>query len=78
MDVLFYRGYEMQAAPNQLADSGEWTTEVLIFVLGEKSRHFSAGKIFATRPEAVAHCLELEKQEVDRKLDSGGGDKAQK
>ena len=73
MDVLFYRGYEIQAAPNQLADSGEWTTEVLIFLLGEKSRHFSAGRSFATRPEAVAHCLEFGKQKVDGKLDNGGG-----
>jgi len=68
MDVFPYNGYEIHAAPYQLADTGEWTINIYIFRdhgSRLRSRQFSAGNCFESRDEAVAHCFNFGKQIID-------------
>ena len=73
MDVFSYKGYEIHAAPYQLADSGEWTINIHIFHdRGDeiRTRPFSAGNSFKTRDEAVAHCFNFGKLIIDGKSEN--------
>jgi len=73
MDVLSNNGYEIHAAPYQLADTGEWTINIHIFHDRRneiRSRPYSAGGSFKTRKEAVAHCFNFGKQIIDGKSDN--------
>lgn len=73
MDVLSYKGYEIHAAPYQLADSGEWTINIHLFHdRGDeiRTRPFSAGNSFKTRDEAVVHCFNFGKLIIDGKSES--------
>ena len=73
MDVLSYKGYEIHAAPYQLADTGEWTINIHIsrdHGNEIRSRQFSAGNRFETRDEAVAHCLDFGRQIIDGKSEN--------
>lgn len=68
MDVVQYKGFEIQASPYQLADSGEWKVNLRIFRHREsesRSRNFSAGNSYKTREEAIAHCFQYGKQIID-------------
>lgn len=68
MDAVQYKGFEIRAAPYQLADSGAWQVNLHIFrhLEGEtKSRNFSAANTYKTREEAVMHCFQLGKQIID-------------
>ena len=45
MDGVTYKGYEIRAVPHQLADSGEWTVNIVILKHRSDqvaSRQFSA------------------------------------
>ena len=58
MNRMRYNGYEIRAVPHQLADSGEWTVNVVISKHRTDpvaSRQFSAGEKFRTRQEAIQH-----------------------
>lgn len=73
MDVLSYKGFEIHAAPYQLADTDEWSMNIHIFHhRGDetRSRQFSAGNCFKTRGEAVAHCFDFGKQIIDGKSEN--------
>lgn len=73
MDALSYKGYEIHAAPYQLADTGEWTVNIHIFHdhgAEIRSRQFSAGNCFKTREEAVAHCFNFGRQIIDGKSEN--------
>ena len=70
VQTIFYKGYEIHAAPYQVADTSEWTVNIHIFHDrgGEmRSRQFSAGNCFKTRKEAVAHCFNFGRQIIDGK-----------
>ena len=68
MEVIPYKGYVLKAAPYQLADTGEWTTRVVICRdAGDSTieKPFSAGNTFETREKAIAHSLNFGQQIVD-------------
>lgn len=71
MESLKYKGYEIRAAPYQLADSGEWTVDILIVRdTGPEITHkkFGAGNRYKTKEEAVQHCFNFGKQIIDGKV----------
>ncbi|TKB63528.1 MAG: hypothetical protein E8D48_04480 [Nitrospira sp.] len=71
MDTIQYKGFEIQAAPYQLDDSGEWQVNLHIFRHREhesRSRKFSAGSSYKTREEAMANCFQFGKQIIDGQL----------
>lgn len=68
MDVITYKGFEVRAAPYQLADNGEWQINLYILRQGEsetKARNFSAANSYKTLEEAVQHCIQFGKQIID-------------
>ncbi|MBI3603024.1 MAG: hypothetical protein HY205_01050 [Nitrospirae bacterium] len=68
MDVLSYKGFEIQAVPLQSPDSGKWRINIQIVrhnADGVKSGNFSAGDSYLTREEAVKHCFQFGKQIID-------------
>lgn len=71
MDVLPYKSLEIEAVPEQLADTGQWTTSLFIRRIdsdGTGWRQFSANNCFSTREEAVANCFNLGKLIIDGKM----------
>lgn len=73
MTSIEYKGYEIRAVPYQLAESGEWTVDILIVKdtgTQVKHRKFSAGNRYKTRDEAAQHCLNFGQQIIDGKVQS--------
>lgn len=71
MDSIQYKGYEIEAVPHKLADSGVWSTDIAIVrdgVSERKCRNFGVSKTHKTREEAVQHCFNLGKQIIDGKV----------
>lgn len=71
MTSIEYKGYEIRAVPYQLADSGEWTVDILIVRdtgTEVKHRKFSASNTYETKDNAVRHCFNLGKQIIDGKV----------
>lgn len=71
MDVVSYKGFEVKAAPYQLAESGEWTLNLCITLHKASEtleRNFSAGDRFKIREEAVSHCHNFGRLIVDGKV----------
>jgi len=63
-----YKGFELTACVEQLANSGAWTTRVLITKhLGNETREkfCSAANVFQDKTEAELHSIEFGKQIVD-------------
>ena len=70
MDSMTYNGYEIRAVPYQLADSGEWTINIIILKHHSDqvaSRPFTASNRFKSRDEAVKHCFFFGQQIIDGK-----------
>lgn len=73
MDSLFYKGYRIQAAPYQLADSGEFTVNISIWHNTGRAvniRNFSAANTFKTKEEAIQHCINFGRQIIDGKFEN--------
>ena len=73
MNSLPYKGYLIEAAPYQLADSGEFT--IHISILHDTGgainiRGFDAANSFKTEDEAIWHCLEFGRQIIDGKIEN--------
>ena len=71
MASIGYKGYEIQAVPYQLADSGNWTLEILIVRhtgTEIKLRKFGGNNRFKTKDEAVQYCFNFGKQTIDGKV----------
>lgn len=69
--ATYYKGYEIRAAPYQLADSGKWEVNGCIFRdHGDEVRlkEFSSANSFKALEEAIACCLYACKQIIDRKI----------
>ena len=70
MSTMEYKGYEIRAVPYQLADSGDWTLDILIVRdTGQEIKHrkFSGSNRYKTNSEAVQHCFNFGKQIIDGK-----------
>lgn len=70
MDEIQYKGYTIQAMPNQLADTKHWSVEIVLSKMGGGSaveKQFSVGNTFPTEEEAKKHCLEFGRQIIDGK-----------
>lgn len=73
MNSIEYKGYEIEAVPVQLAESGEWTININIFLhRGSKTtkKNFSAGNTFRTKDEAIQHSFQFGKQIIDGQSDN--------
>ena len=72
-DMIEYNGYEIEASPYQLADSGSWTTNINIWKhKGAQSvlRNFSASNVYPTKEEAVKHCFDFGMKIIDGKIEN--------
>jgi hypothetical protein len=68
MTKLHYKGFEINAVPYQLADTGHWTVHIFIWKhRGHESteREFSAANTFENKEDAIKHCLNFGKQIID-------------
>jgi hypothetical protein len=73
IQIATYEGYKIHAAPNQLADTGEWTLNIGIFHdhgNEMRLRKFTAANSFKTRDKAVAHCFNFGKQIIDGRFEN--------
>ena len=68
MKKLYYKGFEIEATPYQLADTGLWTTHIYIWKhrgQGSTNKEFSATYPFGGRDEAIKDCLNFGKQIIN-------------
>lgn len=73
MDSVPYKGYLIQAAPYQLADSSEWTINISIWHdtgTAINIHNFSAANTFKTKEEAIQHCINFGRQIIDGKFEN--------
>jgi hypothetical protein len=71
MERVQYEGYEIEARTVQLRDDGRWTVDVNLWrdSGGETTvGQFHSGTTFATRDEAVQHCIDFGRQIIDGKV----------
>jgi hypothetical protein len=70
VEKIDYKGYQIRAAPYQLAKSKRWALEFQVFSPSGNNilaKIFSAVNTFETGKEAALHCLNLGKQIIDSK-----------
>lgn len=68
MDIIQYKGYDIQAVPRKLVDGGKWKININIFRHSEsenKAQNFFANDVYYTREEAVKNCFQFGKQIID-------------
>jgi hypothetical protein len=68
MERSDYKGYIIEARPQQLVDDGRWTMDVNIERHdGERVnlRGYSADNSFETRDDAIRHCINFGRQIID-------------
>lgn len=68
MKKLHYKGFEIEATPYQLADTGLWTTHIYIWKhkgQGSTNKEFSSANPFRDREEAIKNCLNYGKQIIN-------------
>lgn len=68
MDIAYYQGYEIQAAPRKLADGEKWEINIAILKhseSGTKIQNFFTADAHDTRKEAVRQCFQFGKQISD-------------
>ena len=73
MNSIYYKGYEIQAIPHQLAESSQWTVDILIVrSTGAELKHrkFGAGNTYKIEKEAVQHCFNFGQQIIDGEVES--------
>jgi hypothetical protein len=72
MEEIPYKGYLIEATPDQLADLMKWTLHLYIFRHsggGVRSKDFSARNIFDTEEEAAAACVDFGKRIIDGEIE---------
>lgn len=73
MKRMEYKSYEIEAVPHQLADCGEWTTEIAIVRdrgSDRNYRKFSASNTYKMEEDAIRHCFDFAKQIIDGKVEN--------
>ena len=68
MKKLHYKGFEIEANPYQLADTGLWTTHIYIWKhkgQGSTNKEFSIANPIGNRAEAIKNCLNFGKQIIN-------------
>jgi len=71
MERVQYEGYEIEVRTGQLQDDGRWTLDINIWRdSGSETvvTPFSSSTTFATRDEAVQHCINFGRQIIDGKI----------
>ena len=72
MTDISYKGYLIRPAPKQLVDSGEWNMDIHISIdKGNRLiiRNFNTANTFATKEEAIQHCINYGKQIIDGEVE---------
>ena len=68
MSQIQYKGYTINANPEQLTETNRWTVNISIEKHhGDRvtDKPFSASNTFASKEEAIEHCLNFGKQIID-------------
>jgi hypothetical protein len=66
-----YKGYIIEAKPNQRRDNGSWTTSINILAVagaGITARPYYAENTYDTREEAISRCFEFGKRIIDGEI----------
>jgi hypothetical protein len=72
-ETIHYKGYGICPTPYQLAETKEWALQIYIVRdtgHERRERQYSAANTFKTKDEAVAHCINLGRQIIDRKVEN--------
>ena len=67
-----YDGYVITPRPCQLTENKRWTTKILIGKhswAGVSEKHCFDNRTFATKDEAIAHCLDFGRRIVDGEVE---------
>jgi hypothetical protein len=67
MSTVRYRGFDIMSRPYELAETGEWTVDVII-QRNDRSRAFSVNERYATVEEADAQCVGLGRRIIDGRV----------
>ena len=67
MSTVRYRGFDIMSRPYELAETGEWTVD-LIIRRNERFRTFSVNERYATVEEADAQCVGLGRRIIDNRV----------
>jgi hypothetical protein len=71
VDTITYKGYEIQAVPYRLAESGDWAMKIIILHhRGDAvtTRDFYAHNRFKTENDAIQHCFDFGKKIIDGQI----------
>jgi hypothetical protein len=71
MERIQYEGYVIEERTVQLRDTGRWTLAINLWRdSGDETvvRQFSSATTFATRDEAVRHCINFGRQIIGGKI----------
>lgn len=69
-EKIMYKGYIIEASPDELPDSNEWSVNIYIEKdkgFGSKCRNFSAKDTYKTKEETIKNCLIFGRQIIDGK-----------
>jgi hypothetical protein len=72
MNEMNYKGYVIEAIPEQLVVTGRWRVKFCIWRRrghASTQRQFGAGNTYPTEREAVAHCFNFGKQIIDGQME---------
>lgn len=70
VDEVQYKGYTIQATPDELAETKRWTVDIIIAKENNGTAtdaQYSAGHSYPTEEEARQHCFEFGRQIIDGK-----------
>ncbi len=67
MSTVRYRGFDIMSRPYELAETGEWTVD-LIIQRNDRFRTFSVNERYATVEEADAQCVGLGRRIIDGRV----------
>jgi len=77
MESIEYKGYRINAYPQQLAETDKWTISIIVEAhhgSHTNTRNFSASNVLVSREEAVKHCFEFGRRIIDGKTELSAAD----
>ncbi len=77
MDEIGYKGFTIEADPQQLTGNNQWTVNIFIWMHrggSSTDKQFTASQKFSSKEEATKHCFEYGKQIIDGKIPNSSVD----
>ena len=71
MERVQYRDYVIEANPHELHDDGRWSMDIVLERhdgSGIEVRPYTGANTFATKEEAIRHCINFGRQIIDGQI----------